>query len=409
MGLFGASSSKKNENTVTVPQEILARISVLGDHVADTQPKTEVLTEQVVVPTAANPVPHGPAEAFTQRPVGSSGLHQENKEPSFAVSPEVAGSSPFLQDLSPEELVVPKKEKAGVEPPLFFSQNSQQNSFGFGQTRPNVFPAGFSPAVGAQNIAFSDEPTSTVSSHKAIWIFGLVFVLLVSGLSSAYYFLYVYSDTKMTSSTQDTQLTDMQNVVEDDAHSQTLAEFSLESANYLSLNVETVSLAQVQEQIRNISERMRTAGITTPVEFTVTDQTNTPIAFSRFVMLTGMKFPEEIVSVADEEFSLFIKIDQGKTRVGLRVLLKQADTTPLVFRKAEGDFLFALQNMYFEAKVSPVKKAIFKQGVYHDIPVRYSNVPGVENLSVDYTVVGNEWYIGTSKDTVRGMLDYEKK
>ena len=61
MGLFGASSSKKNENTVTVPQEILARISVLGDHVADTQPKTEVLTEQVVVPTAANPVPHGPA------------------------------------------------------------------------------------------------------------------------------------------------------------------------------------------------------------------------------------------------------------------------------------------------------------------------------------------------------------
>ncbi len=412
MGLFGTAS--KDGQKVEVPSEIFAHISVLGDHVPEgTSDDTEKPLQGVGVPSMANPIPHGSAEVFSDgQPVSSPLAENGDKPVSFAVSPEMAESSPFLQSLPPQERMVPQKEKGGIEPPMFLTENTNNNKFGFNQSQSNMFAGGFSPAVGVKNISFSDAtaPEQPASRKKAIWIFSGIFAALSIGLGAAYYFLYVYTDQSATIdpidaapapvTTSDTQ---------GNAEKKKSSEFSLGSANYLSLNVETVSGNEIRAQLKKTADRIRKAGIASPVEFLVTDQNNTPIAFSRFVLLSGMKLPEEIIDAADEHFSIFVLAEQDRTRIGLLVTMKQTVALPPLLKKTEGDLAVAMQPFFLEENISPVKKAVFKQGAYRDIPVRYSNVPGAENLSVDYASVNNLWYIGTSKEVVRGMLDHGKK
>lgn len=414
MGIFG-SSSEKDTNKVVIPPEILARISVLGDHVTHTsEPVTDLGgAVQLRVPSQATVIPHGPETTFPQGSTQVPGSNHEAPQTTFVVAPEVAESSPFLQDLSPQELAIPKKEQAGIEPPLFLSDKTKPTAFGLGQEGLGSFARNVSPAVAAKSISFTDDPSAEPShtrSRVAIRVFVALFLVLIAGLGGMYYFFYVYSDESLLSNqpmeTGDVQTTDISSQA---TMPETQGGFSLRSANYLPLNIETVSQNEIRTEIQKLAEQAKSAEIKGSIEFLVTDQTNTPIAFSRFVTLAGLKFPEAIVSATDEHFSFFLFMDQGRTRVGFRVNLKSSENTESVFKKIEGDFPLALQGWFFEANIAPVKKAVFRQGMYQNVPIRYTNVPGVENLSVDYAIIDNIWYIGTSKDTVRGILDYSKK
>ena len=412
MGLFGTAN--KDGRQVEVPAEIFAHISVLGDHAPEgAADDTEKPMQGIGVPSMANPIPHGSAEVFSDGQPVSSPLAEDGDKPvSFAVSPEMAESSPFLQSLPPQERMVPQKEKGGIEPPMFLTENSRGNGFGFNQSQSNMFAGGFAPAVGATKISFEDTtlPEQPASySRKPLWIFAAIFVVLVLSLGAAYYFLYVYSaGPAMTDRVEAVPVVPTVPNMQAGG-GQKSSEFSLGSANYLSLNVETVSGNEIRAQLKKTADRIRKAGIASPVEFLVTDQNNTPIAFSRFVLLAGMKIPEEIVDAADEHFSVFVLAEPERARIGLIVTMKQDVLLPALFKKTEGDLAVAMQTFFLEENISPVKKAVFKQGAYRDIPVRYSNVPGTENLSVDYASVNNLWYIGTSKEVVRGMLDHGKK
>ena len=41
--------------------------------------------------------------------------------------------------------------------------------------------------------------------------------------------------------------------------------------------------------------------------------------------------------------------------------------------------------------------------------IRYVNMSETDLLSFDYTLEGNDWFIGTSKNTLRAILDARKK
>jgi hypothetical protein len=186
-------------------------------------------------------------------------------------------------------------------------------------------------------------------------------------------------------------------------------EFSLVSPNYLSVNVETVSAGEFRAQLEGIGGKMKSAHIATPVEFFVTDQTNTPIAFSRFVVLVGLKLPANVVSMTEEKFSLFLFNDQDRTRIGLRISLKGNRATGEVLKKAETDFPSIFQNFFLESKVVPQKRYVYKESLYNDMRIRYVNISEADTLSLDYSVDGNNWFIGTSKNTLRAIWDAQKK
>ncbi|MBP7811366.1 MAG: hypothetical protein KA054_00790 [Candidatus Moranbacteria bacterium] len=405
MGFFDASKQPQSTSDV-IPPEIVARISVMSDHMATVDmsaSKNLALKEPLSIPVGAIEVPHGP---FSAEDPGLMSAPTTSVQP---VPQESVESSPFLQTLTPESLLVSQKVKPQVDPPMFLTEKNQVPQFGLAQTlglsqTPMSNATQKSEKKGG-GILFQD--TTRPLKQKSWWALGFFLAILLAALGGVYYYFYVYSVQPDDSSDDRVAQAISAVVMPDDERP--AFEFSLVSPNYLSVNVETVSIAELRSQLEGIGTKMKSAHISTPIEFFVTDQTNTPIAFSRFIVLIGLRLPENVVSMTDESFSLFLYDDQGRIRVGLRVSLK-GDTAALeTLKKAEVGFPVIFQDLFLESKMVPQKKYVFKESLHDGVKIRYVNIAETEALSIDYALDGNSWFLGTSKNVLRAVLDAQRK
>ena len=404
MGFFN-SSQKSNVVTAGVPPEIMARISVMSDHIkemdaplADTD---DTLRATTTIPLAAIAMPHGPFSAE------NTDLANAPTTSVQSVSQESAETSPFLQTLAPEALMVSEKVKPQVEAPIFLTEKNQTKQFGFGQIQSTPQALNLNQMIkNKEEGAISLQATSSPSSQKPWWMLGVFFAFLLVALGGAYYYFYVYSEKNRSLPESNLQPLPVSTISKTEKPT---SEFSLISPNYLSVNVETVSKEEFRSQLESIGTKMKLANIMTPVEFFITDQANTPVAFSRFVALFSFQFPQNVVSLTEEKFSIFLFNDQGKTRIGFNIFLKGESTSEDIIKKAEGDFPIIFQNLFLESKSIPQKKYIYKESLHNGKKIRYINISEPELLSFDYSLNEKNWFIGTSKNTLRAILDMQKK
>lgn len=97
--------------------------------------------------------------------------------------------------------------------------------------------------------------------------------------------------------------------------------YALDKPNYLSVNTEAISPEEIQKTLSRVASRIKEAGISQSVEFLVTDQNNTPVAFSRFATLLKIALPQELLSRVNESFFLSLYNDAGFMRVGLNLIM----------------------------------------------------------------------------------------
>ena len=396
--MFGSLIKKGDVSLSSVPAEIVARVHVMGDTSDEPLVLGGDLGEKSPIPSVSSPFPHGPFQAVVPQPPEAI--------PEQVVSQVAADSSPFLKELPQAELLVEKKKSLSVEPPLFLTKESQQSTFGFGQTRsigtknttvqePIKKPIEFHEAATTSNLVL-EEPSH--SGGHVGWVIGGILMSILLALGGAYYYLYIRPERIVFNEPSAPSIPEIPGIV-------TTGGLSLVSPNYLPLNIETVTSADIRAQIRSTGDKVLQAGINTPVEFFVTDQNNTAIAFSRFVVLIDLKLPADIISLTDEKFSVYFVNDQGKSRIGFKIQLKSGSNNEGILKKAEGNFPLIFQGLFSETNISVPKKSLFKQSVYRDVPIRFNNVTGATNLSIDYALRENQWYIATSKDSMRAILD----
>lgn len=181
--------------------------------------------------------------------------------------------------------------------------------------------------------------------------------------------------------------------------------FSLDKPNYLSLNTETVSSLDIRKTLSETAERIKTAGIGVPVEFFVTDQNNNPLAFSRFAFLLDLNLDVDLLALTQETFSLYAYNDDGRVRFGLALGFKNMEAATDLLAKTEADMPYALQALILEPGITVVKKSVFRSASYNRFAVRFSNIDINQNVSLDYTLDNNRLFLGTSKNTLRVLLD----
>lgn len=181
--------------------------------------------------------------------------------------------------------------------------------------------------------------------------------------------------------------------------------YALDGPNYLSVDIETVTVASLYELLRQSGERMQHAQVNEPVEFLLTDKNNNPIAFTRFAYLMKLELKPELLPLLDESFSLFLYNDAGQIMVGLGLTLADKVTGESLFAlQKEGTIPYAFRTFLYEGIVVP-KDVVFRSGLYQTQGVRYVNIVATKNISFDYALRGNNWFIGTSKNTLRAILD----
>lgn len=183
------------------------------------------------------------------------------------------------------------------------------------------------------------------------------------------------------------------------------APYSLSAPNYLSIDTETITPEGLRALLKQLGERIIEAKMTEPVEFLLTDKNNNPLAFSRFAYLMQLDLAPDLLAMIDESFTLSLFNDAGKATLGLGLsFVGAAETSDLFRSQREASMPYAFRTLLYDGLTVP-REASFRSGLYNGQTVRYVNIDVAQNVSFDYALRGKTWLIGTSKDTLRAMLD----
>ena len=137
----------------------------------------------------------------------------------------------------------------------------------------------------------------------------------------------------------------------------------------------------------------------------MTDSNNTPIAFPIFSVASNLNLSSELLANLEESFSFFIHNEQGKTRTGIAIELKNKDNVLAEMLKQEPTLT---ENLSFLFLSKPVinEKIVFKSGEYNGVKVRFFNLAANDDsTSIDYGVYDNKLIIATSKNTMWSIID----
>jgi hypothetical protein len=347
---------------------------------------------------------------------GSKSSQPEAETPTYkSVSPSFSpGSSPLAVNPFSEEgekLFEPQEKKTEV-----FQVPVQANPFGVAPSPPQKSPA---PFIAAQSMMKNglnsavpegglliNQQSSNKKKMTSIVIFGTA--LLLFALGGAWYF-FLKSDTNGS-----LESGSVSGVVEKSSDAQKNASpkqhpFSLDKPNYLSFNVETVSPSEFQKTLAQTAERIKAADIKEPIEFLVTDQSNNPLAFSRFAFLLKLELDSKLLALTNESFSLYVYNDGGQVHLGLAVSFSDPQAAALLIAKTESSLPYALRTLILEPNINVGKSLGFRSTTYNQFAIRFANINSEKNLSLDYSLDKAQLFIGTSKNTLRIILDANTK
>lgn len=356
---FGKKKSAEKNEMGDIPPEIFSAIRVMSDRNTPKQPGAPVVSSEPQTVSA-----------------------KENE-------------SPFLQrpsSLSSEDIVIGREENR--ERSLLPQENPEQSS--------NNQPLQPKTQASAMKVKAPGKP----HIPKKILFGGvgaLIVVLFGSGI--AWYFLVQKSEPQAENTVD---LPPETPVALPEPAPKALP-YAVDKPNYLSLDVETVTAEEIERITREAALQIAEAGITSPVEFLMTDKKNNPLAFSRLAYLLKLDVPSDLLAQIEEVFSLYVYNVNGQPRLGAVLELKDATLAKEAITKYEADIPKAFRPLLFGSGIAVPEKAAFRSGEYQGQPVRFVNIDGAQNVSLDYALRGKEWYLGNSKEVLHVILDAKRQ
>lgn len=184
--------------------------------------------------------------------------------------------------------------------------------------------------------------------------------------------------------------------------------FSVDKPNYLRMDIENLNAESAKNFLIQTGEDVKKELASSPIEFKITDNSNNPISFSAWALLLGINLPKTIMNQLEPDFSFYCYIDEGRSRLGIAVNIKNNSKENLtsIFRKEEINLHKYLHPLILE----DVKKAqidIYKDNQYKNYNIRYFNFDKekIGITSIDYALTDKHLIIGTSKNTMWAMVD----
>lgn len=293
------------------------------------------------------------------------------------------------------------------------SENPQGHPFGVAPGRPSTPLPDFSQQPALENgLRPLVEQGGLLSNHpimkKSPWLIGgmaaAVVLLAVAGVG--YFFL--GDEEQAPESVPPAAVIEKTSGIPENLTPKQ-SPFSLDKPNYLSLNTETVSPEDIRRILSQTADRIEEADSRGLIEFLITDQNNNPLAFSRFVFLLKLDLDSDVLALIDEKFSLYAYNDGGQVRFGLALTLKDAQAAAVLIEKTEAVLPYALRGLILEPNIRVEKRLSFRSTGYDQFLVRFANIDSEQNLSLDYAVEKSRLFIGTSKNTLRAILDASGK
>lgn len=192
---------------------------------------------------------------------------------------------------------------------------------------------------------------------------------------------------------------------ENDSETTNPNEYSETLPHYVVLETQSeTALTDFESQMQTFSSNILTQQPVSAISFIVTDESGAPLAFDRFALITGMTLSPEVLAQIDEAFLLYGYYDMGTVRFGISASTLSPEAVTEAMKASEPTLVTSLTPLF--AGVTPeVTNPTFNDGSYNAIPIRYANLNADQTLSVDYGTYSDNLVIGTSKETVRAIID----
>jgi hypothetical protein len=180
--------------------------------------------------------------------------------------------------------------------------------------------------------------------------------------------------------------------------------YSTTKPNYLVLDTNNIGTETIRETIAKVADELKNSPSQSLYEFVPVDANNAPIAFPIFTIAAKLNLSSKVLSDLGTNFSLLLYNDNGEVRLALASTVSKSETLAADMAIQEKTFLQDADFLFL--RMIPDKTtAQFGSSTYKDVAVRYINASQQKNLSIDYAITNSQLLIGTSKNTLRVVID----
>jgi len=244
----------------------------------------------------------------------------------------------------------------------------------------------------------NEIPLPPKKSGKKFIVFLIILLVLILAGSGFYYYWFFL---KKNSSPQASDTSATQN--------KTTSAVSSDSQNK-NLRQLIVDTSQSPTEIKSATAKfaadfMSAAAENDLAEVKILDKNNQPVAKKDFLSGFGLTIPEAVTGKLSEDFSLFVKKEQGAAKLGLVFKTVTSANLALEMTKWEPTMTADLNSLYL-VPASSSGTIVFNPTKYKNADIRYFNFSSPADTSLDYSVISSFLIIGTSKDSARSILDY---
>jgi len=304
-----------------------------------------------------------------------------------------------------EKEIFTKPVAAPIQQQKTFSpQSTQQHPF----LEKTIAAAPLAPKVEikkeavAAEIAMPEKRMSMPSSNRNI-ILTLIVILTISiiGLSGYYFWLTRTSSTPapvVLEPVVETPIQEPVNIVSP------LEKYSAAKPNYLVINMENISAAEIKTVLSNAANDLRDSSAQSIYEFMVVDNNNNPITLPVFAAAAELTLSQKIITALGNDFTLFVYNDNGSIRLGFSTSIQNKEFLIKELQLQENTLSQDVAFMFLDS-VPETTTGAFKDGFYNNYKTRYFNMNTQATFSIDYAVTDSKLIIGTSKNTLRAVID----
>lgn len=334
------------------------------------------------IPETKNISPHG-----IENPSVGNNLQKQKSPPAMPLQlrPEELPGNPFQSVPTP-----PPLSSADPNLPAFKSSPSQsffaENSF----LQENILP---------ENKEKQPAPPKTKS--KILLLLIAVLALALAGGGFYYYWFYIKNNSSANAPAPAAQPAP--------APAQTASTVSYDSQNK-NLRQLIVDTSQDSTEIKSavakfVAEFAASASENDLVEVKFLEKDNQPIGKKDFFAGFGATIPDAVLMKLSEDYSLFAQKKGSAAKLGL--VFKTVTSADLAseMKNWEPKITTDLASIYLGQTLSPAA-GTFNSAKYKNADIRYFNFSSPADTSLDYSVISSFLIIGSSKDSMRSILDY---
>lgn len=244
---------------------------------------------------------------------------------------------------------------------------------------------------------------------KINWVKLAIISLVIIILSVIFFSIYFFWNSKQTNLKQTAQSTIEETIPEPNENPVTISpeleNYSLENPNVISIDIESTTDQELTELLSKKAAEISSLQITNPIEFVITDKNNNPISFPIFALTAKINLSQELLQNLEEKFSLYMFPDNNATKIGLAIDVKNKDIVLTKMLGEEKNLPSALSFLFLDTKPTITKEVLFKDNTFNNFSIRYFNLEENTNSSIDYTITDKQILIGTSKNTLRAIVE----